>query len=272
MDILLVILLIIVIIIGLLTGWKIIRSLINGSCFLIGKASEAGFIGLMLLLIALVVAFPLVIIAAIFVGWDYATPDKTPNLWEALGLKVPGLEKRVQLEGFKLYKMSCGAAFRVLKSQEWSVLKQNKAFSASLGHYDQDFYYIIDERKLLTGQFAFIQIIRSKRKTVGMTLDILDAEMRPYIAHAKKTHGITIRPDFDFCTWSNGLGTSPQAWFKFSNIDGAKKENQVEEGFLIYSDSGFVYTVVLKYMSMLTLDEKAHQRRTAEEIVKSLTF
>jgi len=272
MDFLQVILLITVAIVGLVIGWKLIRSLINGSLFLIGKASDAGFIGLMLLLIASVVAFPFVVIVAIVLGWAYATPENTPDFGATLGLNIPGIEKRVQLEAFKPYKMSCGAIFRVPKSQEWSVLEQNKGFSAMLGHYEQDFYYIIDERKLLQGQFVFFQILRSEQKTAEMTLDTMDAETRAYSLHVKKTDGIKVGADFGLCTWRNGLGSSPQGWFKYSNLDGLKKQDQVEEGFIIYSDQGFVYTVVLTYMSILTVDEKAYQRSTAEEIVRSLTF
>ena len=272
MDFLQVILFVTVAIVGLVISWKLIRSLINGSLFLIGKASDAGFMGLILLLIASVVAFPFVVIAAIFLGWAYATPEKTPDFGATFGLNIPGIGKRVQLEAFKPYKMSCGAIFRVPKSQEWSVLQQNKTFSAMLGHYKQDFYYIIDERQLLKGQFVFFQILRSERKTVEMTMDTMDAETRAYCLHVKKTDGITVEPDFGLCTWRNGLGSSPQGWFKYSNLDGPKKQDQIEEGFIIYSDQGLVYTVVLTYKSMLTVDEKAYQRRTAEEIVRSLTY
>jgi len=271
-DLFLVVLVIVISIAGLVIGWKLIGFLVKGFSLLFRKASDVGFIGLMLLVIAGAVAFPVLIVVAVYLGWRDQASENPADLGEMLGLNIVGLEKRVQLEEFKPYEMSCGAKFTVSEPRKWFVLRQNKAFSASLGFYSHDFYYIFNEKKFLQNGEMFFQVIRREiDKRAVSILELLGSDAAIYCAHVKTEDGTILRPEFGVCSWMNGLGVTPQGWFSYSNIAGPEKKNHIKEGFLIHSDSGYIYTIVLADTSTLADDEILNLKRTMEEVVRSIS-
>jgi hypothetical protein len=279
------------VVIAIMIGWKLLKYALLGSVKIFKKATESGFFGIMVLIIGVAVAFPIMLILAVIIGW---VEEKALTSQSYKGLQEPrqynwGTFKNYNERALLVKKMDesvdlpCGTNF-TLNMENWSLLIAEDGFGADWNFTDDliskvkesSYYYLFDETVSTHEKPIYVQILRFMFSQEGDNNEPYYKREKDvvadYLTHMG-SQGINLRSEKEFCEWDGSLGVdrSPIK-HKFFMLPDSLADGFIEQVINIETPINFNYLISIDYFPNLSIDQSQRLEDAMVEVAKTLKY
>jgi hypothetical protein len=295
------------VVIALIFGWKLLKYALRGTVKIFRTATESGFLGIMVLIIGLAVAFPIMLVLAVIVGWktDKILPVTS---YDTLLGPSPYLKKKYSWQQIDKYdqrvlinddtsestELPCGGTF-VLTSNEWSIVEAEHGSKVPFYWPESEdehsisltcrYYFLIDETVSTKETPVFIQIIHQPRTDPRLkilrlikpnfnpfTLNRVEKVSRSIVKSAWRKQFVRLRAEINFCDWYGNFGAAERpVTARYIVLSGSPSKTMPDRMIYMNTPSSF-YILSTNHFPNLSNNQKKRLEDSMEEVGKTLRY